>query len=1815
MDPDAVLAATRAETDDGPVILRLASEAEIEEDELARTARDAASEGRWVAFRSAEPLPLDTVVTVTIGPELPSAEGPRTSGDASWSYRFHVYGPLQVVKLECERPDRDERILGRLREGDNQTAIDGCYPDSFWGIELSNELDTSGFDELEFGIAPDIPGARFEPYPMGLVVSAAATGRTEYVVTLPAQLKDVYGQTLGEAVEVTFATGEARPILNVPGEYMLVLDPAAEGELGVLTTNIAALEVELYRVEPTDWYDYVEFMDPWREYVYGWGDRDVSRPTPPGVKLLEEEVVPEGSADEIVFTPLDLSEALVDGFGHVIAVVTPVDWDPDEDGPRPQARWVQATHLGIKTARDADTWQVWVTDLRDGSPVRGATVVNPGEASARTDSSGLVTFERGDDEVKRRSYTTATAGADVAMLPFGYPHGPSEIYYSGAYRQSDRMRLLWYVFDDRGIYRPGEEVHVKGWVRPVDWGKGGDLLPPDPELARIPYTLYAPNGEEIASGSMDVTPAGGFSQVFALPTDVELGHARLTLEPAGDWAGHGAGHAIEIAEFRRPEFEVTVQAEAPYYLLGDTGFVEASGAYFSGGALPGADVTWQVSGQATQYDPPGHDEFFFGRVQPRWSWDWYGPAIDSDGSRKTHQGLTDAEGKHRLAVDLDNVVPVSPATIVAEATIEDVNRQAWSAATSFQVHPAAEYVGLRLDKWYTDPGEELEVDVIVVDIDGEVVAGRAVEIAAARLVWVLRGGEYREVEEPAAGCALESADEPVTCALEFDEGGRYRLTAEITDAAGRRNVTEMTAFVSGGDPGPTGEQAESDLVELIPDAMEYQPGDTAELLVRAPFAPAEGLMTLRRSGVISTERFRMEGGSHTLRVPVTDEMLPNVTVQVDLVGRQTRTGVDGQPDPDLSPVPAFASGSIELDVPPLERTLEVSAAARDDELAPGEATEIEVTVVGPSGEPVPGAEVAVVVADEAIISLTDYEVPDPIEAFYQARPAGADDDRSRVFLWLSDPSTLDHELQMTGAGEMLVPVPAAGGGGLTDGAWAAVKGRGADLMVEEEAAAEAEMALGMPMMADVASTAAPPGAEQPGVRLRTDLSPLALFAPDLVTDEDGRTTVELKLPDSVTRYRITAVATDGDLRFGKGEGTLTASLPLAVRPSAPRFLNFGDTFELPVVLQNQTDEELEADVVIRASNLELEGGSEGVGRRVAVPAGDRIEVRFPASAALPGTAVFQAAAFAEGHSDAQMVNLPTWTPATTEAFATYGEIDEGAAVQPVQRPPDVYDEFGGLETTLMSTALGNLADAYLYLRDYDFESSESIASRLVATVALKDVLAAFLPEEQPSAEEIDAAVHRDLSKLAALQNYDGGFGWWSRRIPECGSSPFLTTHVAHALARTLAAGYEPPGEMLQQATWFLDDIDGHMDGCGYSGEARPTTKAYALFTLELLGDSRADEAAQVLAEPGERSVEALGWLLMVLSEQARYEDSVAEIRRQLGNRASEEASTAQFTVSYEEEQGHVVLASNRRADAVALEAMIVDTPESTLIPKLARGLLDHRVKGRWGSTQENGWVLLALNRYFREYEAQEPDFVARAWLADGFVGEADFEGRSADRVETLVPLSYLAPEPTDYTLSKDGPGRLYYRLGLRYAPTDLRLEPMERGFAVSREYDWVDDPDDVKRLADGTYEVRAGERVRVRLAMVADSRRYHVALVDPLPAGLEALNPDLAVTGDLPPDEQMDFDTGYRRGGFFEPAMSVGSGFEWWWPWPWYDHQAFRDERTEAFTNILYPGVYSFTYIARATTPGTFIVPPTKAEELYHPETFGRGATDTVVVR
>ncbi|MFL6257179.1 MAG: alpha-2-macroglobulin family protein, partial [Pyrinomonadaceae bacterium] len=1212
--------------------------------------------------------------------------------------------------------------------------------------------------------------------------------------------------------------------------------------------------------------------------------------------------------------------------------------------------------------------------------------------------------------------------------------------------------------------------------------------------------------------------------------------------------------------------------------------VQAS--YYAGGGLPDSEVNWRVTATPTTYTPPNRGDYTFGRWTPWWeTLDRFDGGATVNDNVQTFKGKTDASGKHTLRIDFDSVKPPQPSSIRAEATVTDVNRQAWTSNTTLLVHPSDLYVGLRSERLFVQQGEQLVVNSIVSDLDGRLVAGREVRMRAALLEWKYLKGQWQQSEsKDAEECTVKSTADAVRCTFHPKAGGTYRVTARVYDDRERPNESELTLWVAGGKTPPRRDVSQ-ETVELIPDRKEYRAGDVAEILVQSPFTPAEGILTLRRSGLVRTERFQMDGPSHTLRVPIEEGFTPNIHVQVDLVGAAARADDKGQADEKLPKRPAFASGSISLSVPPLARKLLVTATPRDKALEPGGETIVAVEVKDAAGRPVAGSELAVVVVDESVLALTGYKLEDPLAVFYVQRGADVSDYHLRKDVQLADPGRLQ-------------AVEGAGGGGRAAGMVmdSVTVAKSAPRAMRTQMSAASKYDEEAPPPPPPAPVAGQPGEGQEGIRLRENFNALAVFAPSVPTDASGRAEVKVKVPDNLTRYRVMAVSVAGGKQFGSGESSITARQPLMVRPSAPRFLNFGDRFELPVVLQNQTDATAEVEVAVRASNAEL---TDGHGRRVTVPANDRVEVRFPVAASSAGTARFQVGAVSGRYADASQFELPVWTPATTESFATYGELDQsGAVVQPVKAPPDVFKQFGGLEVQTSSTQLQALTDAVLYLVAYPFECSEQLSSRVLAVAALRDVLTAFKAKDLPSPEEMNAAVARDLKRLQGLQNDDGGFGFW-RRGDE--SWPYVSIHVAHALARAKSKGYDVPQTMLDKSRDYLRNVESHIPKA-YGRDARNSLVAYALYTRALTGDRDAARARRLIAENGleKLQLEAVGWLLTVLSGDKASTAEVAAIRRLLDNRADETAGTAHFTTSYADDD-YLLLRSDRRADGVILEALIGDQPDSDLIPKVARGLLAHRKQGRWGNTQENAFVLLALDRYFRTYEKVTPDFVARAWLGDAYAGEQQFKGRSTDRQQFDVPMRYLAEKGTGeqrLVLQKEGAGRLYFRVGMSYAPANLKLAAADYGFAVERVYESTGDASDVRRDAEGTWHIKSGATVRVKLTLVAPSRRYHVALVDPLPAGLEALNPALAVTGTIPVEQKEQ-----------EPV-----GFGWWWRRTWFEHQNLRDDRAEAFTSLMWEGVYTYSYTARATTPGAFVVPPTKAEEMYAPETFGRGQSDRVIV-
>ena len=370
--------------------LALLSDEEAKAHEVVGSLVAQAQDGRWLAFKTTEPLPADAQVNVTVGPGVPSAEGPLKSAAAE-SFSFRTYGPLRITRSEC----------GWGGE---------CMPFSPWQIEFSNPLDRNTITDDAITIDPPLASKSIDVYGNTLQIRGESAGRTTYRVTVGASIGDVFGQTLGQKQTVTFAVGSAQPAMQIPGGNFVVLDPLGKPGLSAYTINYSKLGVRAYAVTPEDWPAFRTYL---RERY-----RTDAPPPIPGKLVYQKTVNVEAQADRLAETFIDLEAAyrqaltLPQAQGHLVVLVKPelsglAAILPGRNQPEEAAIWTQKTQVGLDAFVDAGQMLAWANDLKTGAPLGEFGIV----AVARRAEGPHVGRRRGDDPAARRQTRADASGA------------------------------------------------------------------------------------------------------------------------------------------------------------------------------------------------------------------------------------------------------------------------------------------------------------------------------------------------------------------------------------------------------------------------------------------------------------------------------------------------------------------------------------------------------------------------------------------------------------------------------------------------------------------------------------------------------------------------------------------------------------------------------------------------------------------------------------------------------------------------------------------------------------------------------------------------------------------------------------------------------------------------------------------------------------------------------------------------------------------------------------------------------------------------------------------------------------------------------------------------------------------------------------------------------------------------------------------------------------------------------------------------------------------------------------------------------------
>lgn len=1201
--------------------------------------------------------------------------------------------------------------------------------------------------------------------------------------------------------------------------------------------------------------------------------------------------------------------------------------------------------------------------------------------------------------------------------------------------------------------------------------------------------------------------------------------------PLGPWqvSAGGVEGEFRVAEFRRPKFRVRVERGAERLIAGDSLAAQLTGELLAGGPMAGAPARWTVRDTRGTWRP----------ADPRWAgFDVLPVDLDErwEGERArtvaAGSGSLDAGGRVGVAVARVEAPDGFPVRLEVEGEVTDVDRQTGAARTTVEVLPGEFFLGVRRPGFFLEAARGIDSAVVALDHAGRPVVDVAVTVDLVRLHWesVRRrevSGRYlfesRRVETVVASQAVTSGADAVPIRFEGTDGGEYLLRAAARDRRGNPIAAGTTFYVFGAGFTPWRMDREN-RIDLVAERERYRPGETARVLVKSPWEQATALVTVERAGVLETRVVELTGTMPVFELPVREEHTPNVFVSVVLLRGRVAAPADAELiDPGR---PAYRVGYCELAVPPLGRRLDVAVTLPRREARPGEQASATVRVRGADGTP-RRAAVTVWAVDAGVLELTGYTTPDLIDTFYARRGLGV--------------STAESRTRLVGRRSYGTKGDRAGGGG---------------------------------------------GLEAVGAEIRRDFRALAFWRGDLVTDANGEGAVTFALPDSLTTYRLMAVALAGAEEFGAADTELLVTKPLGLEPALPRFLRPDDRARAGVVVRNRTGQAREVEVRLDLpadGPVRLRGGTS---RTVTVPAGGADEVGFGLIGARPGEATLRFTAVAGAERDAIEVTLPVRATGRLERTATFFSV-AGTGREGIEVAADVESGSGGLEVSVASSVLAEAVPGVEFLIVYPHECAEQVASRLLGVTAARRLGPGFVAGS-PDGRSPEQVIDEGVTRLVACQRGDGGFGFWPGPGP---SDPALSAHVAWALAAARDGGTAMPARVLDGAAAYLASALrrerwgwGELDGW--------TAKVLAAHALVRLG--RAEPAySQWLVDRADASRPIWGRALLAATLLAiDPTDGRAEpLLRDLHNRVAGEARTARLEEPAPE-WGWWVWWSEPRGSATALLALLGAPEDRELAGRLARGLLDHLARDRNRTTHDTAWMLQALAAWRDVAEAGAGPRQATVTLAGEALLEATFPD-AAPRVEQAsVPMAELqerAGRAADRRLPLEvvvrGDGEVHVGAVLAVTPQAPSRPAASQGLAVERAF--------LDAAGRPVSAVAAGAEVTVEVTVACPATRRFVAVEVPLPAGLEALDTALATTARRPDsDDEQSF----------------------WWQ-PGFDRVEPRDDRLLLYATELPAGRHTTKLACRATTPGRFVVAPARAEEMYAPEVFGTTGVGAFEVR
>jgi uncharacterized protein YfaS (alpha-2-macroglobulin family) len=1577
---------------------------------------------------------------------------------------------------------------------------------------------------------------------------------------VPAGLRDDAGRTLANAASfpLTVKTGENPPLAKFTARFGIV-EANAGAALPVTVRHIGqavteggrAIDGRALRVDAAspaavaDWMQRLKALER-SEWRYD----PKTRTNVPVRRVGERSIFGAGDNPAAFQVPLTAGMRSTEVIGipfkrpgfYVVEIASPRLGAALLGKPRPyyaQAA-VLVTNLAVHLKLGRESSLVWVTRLDRGLPVPGAKVTladckGRSHFTGKTGMDGLLRIPKAlppRDKLPdctgngdRQYVVTAQLGEDAGFVFSDWNEGITPWRFNLETGAWDGPYIATTVFD-RTLLRAGETVHMKHFFR-RHAERGLEYVSVDALVDRI--VIRHGGSDDRFEIPVQWDAHGIAESMWPIPKEAKQGTYtvsvldRLDAASAKDAPRERVAGNFRVEAFRVPTMKAVLVPPKTALVRAGSAAVDAQVSYLSGGsaALLPVRLRGLVEPKSVQF--PDFDGFSIANGDVKQGVEQQGESYADEDDEADAEPVPAGAGQRLLparSFTLDQAgggrftfddLPKfdTPQVLIAELDYPDPNGERLTAATTIPLWPSRVLPGLKLDHWMGGKGR-LAFDALAVDVHGKPVAGQTMRVDLLTRTYFthrkrLVGGFY------AYDNVVDVKRVGTVCEGRTDRFGllhceiKPSVSGNVVLRAEVKDDAGNVAFANrdawvAGKDDWWFDQKDGDRMDVLPERKRYEPGETARLQVRMPFREATALVTVEREGVIDGYVTKLDGGSPVVDVEMKGEHAPNVYVSVLAVRGRV---ADIQPTAlvDLGK-PAFRLGIADIGVGYRAHELAVAVQPEREVYRVRDKAIVTVRAARADGGKLPAtAEIALAAVDEGLLSLWPNQSWDLLQAMMGKRGIEVE--------------TSTAQMEVIGKRHFgRKALPAGGGGGR--------------------------------------------------MSARERFETLLVWRGRVQLDERGEARVEVPLNDSLTSFRIVAIADADAGLFGTGAASIRTTQDVMLISGLPPVVRDGDRVVSGYTVRNATDKPLSLDVTATLRALGADGNAVTLPRlppqRVKLAAGEAKELDWdvfvPAGAVRLDwevTAIDPGLAGAKDAIRIQQQVVPAVPVATLQG--TIAQLDPTVKI-PVEAPQAALPNRGGVRVTLAPRLAGDLPGVREYMRAYPFTCIEQRASQ---AIALRDESRwRQVMEALPSHLDADglaryfASMREGSDVLTSYLLTIAAEGGWS--LPDATRERMLDGLMAFAAGRL-----QRPSEI---------------------GAADLVLRKLA--ALDALSRYRKDLSPQLLdavtIEPNLWPTSSLlDWISLLTRMQGVPEGDarLAEARRVLRSRLTMQGTLLGFSTERRDGLWWLMASPDTNANRTLI-AMLDDPQARPDLARVARGALARQRRGHWDTTPANAWGVVAMDRFSGRFESESVTGTATAALASE-TSRVDWSA-----TKDAATLSFPWPKRSaELVVTQVGSGKPWATV-LSRAAVPLAA-PLASGFRVTKTVT------PVEQKSPGSWT--RGDIARVRLDLESEQDMTWVVVSDPVPAGATILG------GGLGGDARALSGTAKRSGG----------------AWPAFEERTF--EAFRAYYQFVPQGRWSLEYLVRLNGAGRFGLPPTRIEALYAPELFGALPNSPVEVK